>query len=114
VHHASAQRCDARARPGSEREDQPEKGDEVRDVWDRSGLITEMSPGLLVSGSQSSDPNLLVADSTRTKQTVWTEDQFTVTAKDKDPSLIVFITDHLCVPFRTGLVSLCQQEVDKD
>ncbi len=32
-------------------------------------------------GSQSSDPDLLVAVCTCTKQTAWTEDQFTVTAK---------------------------------
>ncbi len=32
-------------------------------------------------GSQSSGSDLLVTDCTRTKQTVWTEDQFTVTAK---------------------------------
>jgi hypothetical protein len=31
-------------------------------------------------GSQSSDPHLLVTDCTRTKQTSWTEDQFTVTS----------------------------------
>jgi hypothetical protein len=31
-------------------------------------------------GSQSSDPDLLVSGCTRSKQTAWTEDQFTVTS----------------------------------
>jgi hypothetical protein len=33
-------------------------------------------------GSQSSGPDLLVPDCTRSKQTVWTEDQFTVTSSE--------------------------------
>ena len=58
-------------------------------------------------GSQSSDPHLLVSDCTRTKQTAWIEDQFTVTSSPicvnshKSPS------ESTLSPTLSGCCSIC-------